>query len=106
MGATIMKKFPRARYVDASELVDRIKVINSAEELELIRRAAIMQDGAMKAAFAAIKPGIRDTEVAAVAVHYSQDHASENGIYLCASAPPPVAAQLGQPHLQHPPLKK
>jgi Xaa-Pro aminopeptidase len=106
MGDTIMKKFPRARYVDASELVDRVKVIKSAEELELIRRAAIMQDGAMKAAFAAIKPGMRDTEVAAVAVHYSQDHGSENGIYLCASAPPGVAAKFGQRHVQNRTIQK
>jgi Xaa-Pro aminopeptidase len=106
MGDTIMKKFPRARYVDASELVDRVKVIKSAEELELIRRAAIMQDGAMKAAFAAIKPGMRDTEVAAVAVHYSQDHGSENGIYLCASAPSGVAAKFGQRHVQNRTIQK
>jgi len=106
MGDTIMKKFPSARYVDASELVDRIKVIKSAEELELVRRAAIMQDGAMKAAFAAIKPGMRDTEVAAVAVHYSQDHGSENGIYLCASAPPGVAAKFGQRHVQNRTIQK
>ena len=45
MGDFIMKRFSGARFVDASELVDRIKVIKSAEELELIRRAAIMQDG-------------------------------------------------------------
>jgi Xaa-Pro aminopeptidase len=106
MGDTIMKKFPSARYVDASELVDRVKVIKSAEELELIRRAAIMQDGAMKAAFAAIKPGMRDTEVAAVAVHYSQDHGSENGIYLCASAPAGVAAKFGQRHVQNRTIQK
>ena len=106
MGDTIMKKFPSARYVDASELVDRVKVIKSAEELELIRRAAIMQDGAMKAAFAAIKPGMRDTEVAAVAVHYSQDHGSENGIYLCASAPLGMAAKFGQRHVQNRTIQK
>ena len=67
MGDYIMKKFPGAKFVDASEMVDRIKVIKSPEELELVKRCAIMQDGAMKAAFAAIKPGMRDTEVAAVA---------------------------------------
>ena len=106
MGDFIMKKFPNARFVDASELVDRIKVIKSAEELELIKRAAIMQDGSMKAAFAAIKPGMRDTEVAAVAVHYSQDHGSENGIYLCASAPPGTAAKFGQRHVQNRTIKK
>ena len=81
-------------------------MIKSAEELELVRRAAIMQDGAMQAAFAAIKPGMRDTEVAAVAVHYSQDHGSENGIYLCASAPPGTPAKFGQRHVQNRTIKK
>ena len=106
MGDFIMKKFRSARYVDASEMVDRIKVIKSAEELELVRRAAIMQDGAMKAAFAAIKPGMRDTEVAAVAVHYSQDHGSENGIYLCASTPLGTPAKFGQRHVQNRTIRK
>ena len=53
MGDYIMKKFPGARFVDASEMVDRIKVIKSPEELELVKRCAIMQDGAMKAALEA-----------------------------------------------------
>src|SRR5690349_12572852 len=47
MGDFIMKKFSGAKFVDASELVDRVKVIKSAEELELVRRCPIMQDGAM-----------------------------------------------------------
>jgi Xaa-Pro aminopeptidase len=106
MGDFIMKKFPSAKYVDASELVDRVKVIKSAEELELVKRCALMQDGAMKAAFAAIKPGMRDTEVAAVAVHYSQDHGSENGIYLCASTPLGIPAKFGQRHVQNRTIKK
>ena len=106
MGDFIMKKFSNAKYVDASELVDRIKVIKSAEELELIKRAAIMQDGAMKAAFAAIKPGMRDTEVAAVAVHYSQVQGCENGIYLCSSTPLGTAAKFGQRHVQNRTIRK
>ena len=61
--------------------------IKSAEEMELIRRAAAMQDGAMRAAFAAVEPGMRDRDVAAIAQYYSQRHGSENGIYLCASMP-------------------
>ena len=106
MGDFIMKKFPNAKFVDASELVDRIKVIKSAEELELVKRAAIMQDGAMKAAFAAIKPGMRDTDVAAVAVLYSQQHGSENGIYLSCSTPLGTAAKFGQRHVQNRTIKK
>ena len=55
--------FPKATFVDATELVDRIKIIKSAEEQELVRRTAAMQDGAMRAAFGAIEPGMRDREV-------------------------------------------
>jgi Xaa-Pro aminopeptidase len=106
MGDYIMKKFPSAKYVDASELVDRIKVIKSPEEQEYVKRCALMQDGSMRAAFAAIKPGMRDTEVAAVAVHYSQVHGSENGIYLCASAAPGQAAKFGQRHVQNRTVQK
>jgi Xaa-Pro aminopeptidase len=97
----IKRAFPKATFVDASELVDRIKVIKSAEEMELVKRAALMQDGAMRAAFAAAKPGMRDVEVAAVAQHYSLCHGSENGIYLCASMPLGEPSRFGNRHVQN-----
>ncbi len=85
---------PTPSFVDASDLVDRIKVIKSPEEQELVRRAPAMQDGAMRAAFAAVEPGMRDRDIAAIAQCYSQRHGSENGIYLCASMPPGKPAQF------------
>jgi Xaa-Pro aminopeptidase len=94
-------RFSNCRFVDAADLVDRIKVIKSAEERELIRRAAAMQDGAMGAAFAAVEPGMRDRDVAAIAQCYSQRHGSENGIYLCASMPPDAPSPFGQRHYQN-----
>jgi Xaa-Pro aminopeptidase len=97
----IKRAFPNTRFVDASELVDKIKVIKSSEEMELVKRAALMQDGAMRAAFAAVKPGMRDTEVAAVAQYYSQCHGSENGIYLCASMPLGKPSKFGNRHVQN-----
>ena len=106
LGDYTMKKFPNARYVDASEMVDRIKVIKSAEEQELVKRAALMQDGAMKAAFDAIKPGMRDRDVAAIAQCYSQRNGSENGIYLCASSPLGKPAKFGQRHVQNRVIQK
>ncbi len=106
LGAFIKGKFSGAKFADASEMVDRIKSIKSAEELELIRRTAAMQDGAMKAAFAAAKPGMRDTEVAAVAQHYSQVAGSENGIYLCASTPLGQPAKFAQRHMQNRVIQK
>jgi len=97
----VKRAFPDATFVDATDTVDAIKVIKSAEEMELVKRAAAMQDGAMKAAFAAVKPGMRDTEVAAVAQWYSQCHGSENGIYLCASMPLGQPSKFGQRHVQN-----
>jgi Xaa-Pro aminopeptidase len=94
-------RFSNSRFVDASDLVDRIKVIKSAEERALIRRTAAMQDGAMRAAFAAIEPGMRDRDVAAIAQCYSQRHGSENGIYLCASMPSDVPSAFSQRHYQN-----
>ncbi len=102
----IKRAFPQARFVEASDLVDRIKVIKSAEEQELVKRAAMMQDGAMRAAFAAVKPGMRDVEVAAVAQHYSQCHGSENGIYLCASMPLGTPSKFSNRHLQNRVIQK
>jgi len=102
----IKRTFPKARYVDASDLVDKIKVIKSTEEQELVKRAALMQDGAMRAAFAAAKPGMRDTEVAAIAQAYSVSHGSENGIYLCASMPLGTPSKFGNKHLQNRVIQK
>jgi Xaa-Pro aminopeptidase len=94
-------RFSNSRFVDASDLVDRIKVIKSAEERELIRRTAAMQDGAMRAAFAAVEPGMRDRDIAAIAQCHSQRNGSENGIYLCASMPADKPAQFSQRHFQN-----
>jgi Xaa-Pro aminopeptidase len=102
----IKRAFPKARYVDASDMVDQIKVIKSAEEQELVKRAALMQDGAMRAAFAAVKPGMRDTEVAAIAQQYSVSHGSENGIYLCASMPLGTPSKFGNKHVQNRVIQK
>jgi Xaa-Pro aminopeptidase len=97
----VKRAFPKARYVDASDLVDRIKVIKSPEEMELVKRAALMQDGAMQAALQSIKPGMRDYEVSAAAQHYSRRHGSEQGIYLCASGPVETPIKFSQIHLQN-----
>ena len=94
-------RFSNSRFVDAADMVDRIKAIKSAEERDLIRRAAAMQDGAMRAAFDAIEPGMRDRDVAAIAQCYSQRHGSETGIYLCASMPADAPSAFSQRHYQN-----
>ena len=94
-------RLSNTRFVEAADLVDKIMAIKSPEEQDLIRRAAAMQDGAMRAAVAAVEPGLRDRDVAAIAQCYSQRHGSENGIYLCASMPPDKPVQFSPRHYQN-----
>ncbi|MEE2761107.1 MAG: M24 family metallopeptidase [Pseudomonadota bacterium] len=87
----IKRRFPNATYVEASDMVDKIKVIKSAEEIEFIEATAAQQDATMQAVIDQIKPGIKDSDVAASARHEGHNHGSEQGIYLCQSW------QIGKP---------
>ncbi len=77
--------------VDATELVDTIKAIKSDEEMSFIRRAAENQDAVFAAVLEAIRPGMRDIDVTALAFAEGQRRGSEQGILLGASA------RLGSP---------
>jgi Xaa-Pro aminopeptidase len=106
MGDFLKRRLAAARFVDASDLVDAIKAIKSEEEMELIVRTARMQDGAMQAAFDAIRPGMRDRDVVAAAQFYSQTHGSEQGLYLCASAPLGTPMKFAPKHMQNRVIKE
>jgi Xaa-Pro aminopeptidase len=95
----VKHELPDATFVDASELVDRIKVIKSDEEQQLIARTAELQDGAMQAAADAISAGKLEAEVIAAAQFWSQCRGSEYGAYLCGSAPAGEPAQFYPPHM-------
>ncbi len=75
------------KFVDASECVDPIKSVKSAEEIEMIRASAAMQDEVMRRVQEHVKPGMKDFEVAAYAQYIGQLNGSEQGIFLCSSAP-------------------
>ncbi len=93
------RHLPEAKFVDLSEEIDMVKVIKSPEEMELCIRTAHVQDGAMKAAFDALRPGMTDSEVAAVAQLYCHQHGTEMGIYLCASWTPGTPSHFGGWHV-------
>jgi Xaa-Pro aminopeptidase len=93
-------KLSRAKFVDASDLVDRIKAVKSAEEIEFMRRTARMQDAAMEAVFAGIRPGMTDLEAAGIAEQFGHRQGSEQGLFLCASGPVGTATFFGNRHLQ------
>jgi Xaa-Pro aminopeptidase len=76
-----------ATFKDATEMVDRIKVVKSDEEIRLIKRTATIQDTAFEKAFKAVKPGMRDCEIASLAQHIVQDLGSEQQLIMPGSAP-------------------
>jgi len=94
-------KLSNAKFIEASDLVDEIKSVKSAEEIAVMRRTAAMQDACMEAAFAAMKPGMKDIEVAAVAEHAGHAHGSEQGLFMCASGPIGTAPLQANRHLQN-----
>lgn len=75
------------KFVDATDMVDRIKAIKSPEELDLIRRCAEMQDEIFAAVLKVIKPGLRDIDVTAAAQAAALCLGSEQGIFLGGSSP-------------------
>jgi Xaa-Pro aminopeptidase len=94
-------KLSSCKFVDATDMVDQIKVIKSDEEIGHIRRTAAVQDGAMEAAMKAVAPGKREIEIAAVAEHYVLDHGGEQGLFLCCSHAPGQPTSWGNRHLQN-----
>lgn len=86
--------------VDATGLVDRIKAIKSEEERALIRQVALTQDEVMARVREFLRPGLKDFEIAAYAQYVAQQMGSEQGIFLCSSAPPGEAASFRPRSLQ------
>ena len=98
-------KLANTTFVDATDLVEAIKVIKSPVEIELIRRTARLQDRAMQAAFATIKPGMRERDVVAVAEPIITRGGGEQALYLACSVPSNGPAGQARPpaskHLQN-----
>ena len=94
-------RLSNAKFVDVTDMVDEIKAVKSADEIELIRRTAAVQDAAMAAAFAAVAPGKRDIEIAAVAEHKCLELGSEQGLFLCCSHPVGQPVIFGNRHVQN-----
>jgi Xaa-Pro aminopeptidase len=80
--------------VDFTDPVDRIKAIKSEEERECIRSVAAMQDQVMARVAEFLRPGLKDFEIAAYAQYVGQQQGSEQGIFLCSSAPAGEAASF------------
>jgi Xaa-Pro dipeptidase len=64
---TLLGGMPQATWLDASRLVDELRLIKSPREIAYTRQAAAVTDAMMQAAIAAAAPGVNEREVAAAA---------------------------------------
>jgi Xaa-Pro dipeptidase len=56
---------PAVRWIDAGGLVEGMRAVKSAWEIEQVRRAAVISDRALQAALATAGPGVSEREIAA-----------------------------------------
>jgi Xaa-Pro aminopeptidase len=84
---TIRERLTGATCVDLTDEIDAIKALKSPEEIERIRYSAYLHDEAMQACFAAIRPGVREYEVAAAGRLRCRMLGSEQQFILIGSAP-------------------
>src|ERR1700728_2322119 len=71
-GRALREELKGVEVVDATDTIDRIKALKSAEERSLIRQVAAMQDEVMRRVGDFIRPGLKDFEIAAYAQYVGQ----------------------------------
>ncbi len=91
---------PATALVDLTEAIDWLKAIKSPEELAAIRNTALMQDEIFARLTAKVKPGMRDTEITALAQYEGRLLGSEQGLFLGTSAPLGVRAGFADRDMQ------
>ena len=75
------------RLTDMTQTIDWLKAIKGAEEISAIRRTAHMQDEIFARLLTQVRPGMRDTEITALAQYEGRLLGSEQGLFLGNSAP-------------------
>jgi Xaa-Pro dipeptidase len=94
----LIAALPGATLVDASDLVDQVKVIKSAPEIAHLRRAADLTDQGMAAALGAVADGATDQQIARAAYDALIGGGSE---YMAIDPIVTVGPRSGIPHSTH-----
>ncbi len=97
----LVDHLPGAEFVDMTDRIDRLKVVKSDEEIELIKGTAALQDVAIEQVRKTIKPGMRDFEVLAEAQYSVVRSGSERQLILACSAPKGVPGPFQFRHFQN-----
>lgn len=99
-GDAIRAALPNCRFADDQHLVNWVRLVKSESELALMRQAATLVDGAMRAALAAIRPGRRQCDAVADIYQAQVSGTPEFGGDYTAICPLlPTGAGTSTPHL-------
>jgi Xaa-Pro aminopeptidase len=97
----LRKHLVGSKFVDATDQIDQIKAIKSAEEIELIKKTAALQDAAMEHVRKSIRPGRRGFEILAEAQYSCVMQGSERQLILVNSGPPGTPVPFQFRHFQN-----
>lgn len=94
----ITSAFPKATFVDSSDLVKEARVLKSPQEIAYLRDSASITDAGMSAAVEAATEGCSDQDIAAAAYHTIIGSGSQ---FMCIPAVVSAGFQAGIPHSSH-----
>jgi len=97
----LMKELPGYKFVDATDSIDRLKVIKSPEEIEFIKETARLQDKAMEHVRKSIRPGRKEYEIFAEAQYAMSIRGSSRQLILVGSNPKNVVIRWQVRHFQN-----
>lgn len=85
--STLREALTGVEFIDETDFVDRAKAIKSPVEIEVLERAAAIQDTIFERTVAHAKPGMREREIAAFVEYQAKLLDGGDGIVLVGSAP-------------------
>lgn len=97
---SLVKNLPNARFKDATNLVNWVKIIKSETEIDYIKKAARIAENTMQTAVDSINIGVRQNEAAAK-VYHAQIYGTEEygGDYTAIAPLMPSGIRTSTPHL-------
>ncbi|WP_409228843.1 M24 family metallopeptidase [Gudongella sp. SC589] len=97
---SLQSNLPNCRFIDATSLVNWVKLIKSDMEIDYIKKAAVIAEKTMDAAFNSIDIGVRQNEAAAN-VYHAQIYGTEEygGDYTSIVPLMPAGIRTSTPHL-------
>jgi Xaa-Pro dipeptidase len=93
----LVRQFPDAEMVHISPIIDRLRAVKDMEEITKMQKSASIADLAMEAALKAVRPGVKEVEIAAEAEYVMRKLGSEHPAFgtFVASGPRTL---LAHPH--------